>query len=171
MSFFLGLLLVNHLFQQLIQIILVLKHVLPENGRLKKYGDQKHHQRTTMSMSIDYDKSMSHKKTTSGKTPSKFAILSHVKSSDLRFVTWLLLGTVAKKCSVKKVFLEISQNSQENISARVTFFFLGLSPATLLKKRIRHRCFPLNFVKFLRTPFLTEHLWWLLLLIHVISQV
>ena len=120
---FLGLVLVNHLFQQLIQIILVLQHGLPENGRLKKYGDQKHHQRTTMSMSIDYDKSMSHKKTTSGKTPSKFAILSHVKSSDLRFVTWLLLGTVAKKCSVKKVFLEISQNSQENISARVTFFF------------------------------------------------
>ena len=29
-----------------------------------------------------------------------------------------------------------------------------LSPATLLKKRIWHRCFPVNFVKFLRTPFL-----------------
>ena len=25
------------------------------------------------------------------------------------------------------------------------------------------RCFPVNFVKLLRTPFLTEHLWWLLL--------
>ena len=25
------------------------------------------------------------------------------------------------------------------------------------------RCFPVNFVKFLRTPFLTEHLQWLLL--------
>ena len=24
------------------------------------------------------------------------------------------------------------------------------------------RCFPVNFAKFLRTPFLTEHLWWLL---------
>ena len=33
-------------------------------------------------------KSMSHK-TTSGKTPSKFAILSRVKPSDFRFVTWL----------------------------------------------------------------------------------
>ena len=32
-------------------------------------------------------KSMSHK-TTSGKTPSKFAILSRVKPSDFRFVTW-----------------------------------------------------------------------------------
>ena len=38
-----------------------------------------------------------------------------------------------------------------------------LRPATLLKKRLCHRCFPVNFVKFLRTPFFTEHLWWLLL--------
>ena len=27
-------------------------------------------------------------------------------------------------------------------------------PATLLKKRLWHRCFPVNFVKFLRAPFL-----------------
>ena len=39
----------------------------------------------------------------------------------------------------------------------------GLRPATLLKKRLWRRCFPANFVKFLRTPFLTERLWWLLL--------
>ena len=38
-----------------------------------------------------------------------------------------------------------------------TFFnkVAGLRPANLL-------CyFPMNFIKFLRTPFLTEHLWWL----------
>ena len=29
--------------------------------------------------------------------------------------------------------------------------------------RLWHRCFPMNFVKFLRTPFFIEHLWWLLL--------
>ena len=40
---------------------------------------------------------------------------------------------------------------------------LGLRPATLLKKRLWHRCFPMNFVRFLRKPFLTEHLQWLLL--------
>ena len=34
---------------------------------------------------------------------------------------------------------------------------------TLLKKKLWHRCFPMNFVKFLRTPFFIEHLWWLLL--------
>ena len=36
---------------------------------------------------------------------------------------------------MKKVFLEISQNSQENT------------------------CFPMDFAKFLRTPFFTEYLW------------
>ena len=40
----------------------------------------------------------------------------------------------------------------------------GLRPATLLKKRLWHRCFPVNFVRFLRTPFLTEDLRWLLLI-------
>ena len=39
----------------------------------------------------------------------------------------------------------------------------GLRPATLLKKRLWHRCFPVNFAKFLRSPFFIEHLWWLLL--------
>ena len=38
-----------------------------------------------------------------------------------------------------------------------------LRPATLLKKRLWHNCFAVNFVRFLRTPFLIEHLWWLLL--------
>ena len=36
-------------------------------------------------------------------------------------------------------------------------------PATLSKERIWHSCFPVNFEKFLRTPFVSEHLLWLLL--------
>ena len=39
----------------------------------------------------------------------------------------------------------------------------GLRSATLLKKRLWHGCFHVNFTKFLRTPFLTEHLQRLLL--------
>ena len=72
---------------------------------------------------------------------------------------------VVQKCSVKKVFLEISEHSQESTCARVSFFnkVAGLKPATLLKRRLWHRCFPMNAVKFLRTPFHIEHLWWLLL--------
>ena len=42
------------------------------------------------------------------------------------------------------MFLEISQNSQENFSTRVSF---------LSKKRLWHRCFPVKFAEFLRTPF------------------
>ena len=36
-------------------------------------------------------------------------------------------------------------------------------PAILLEKRLWHRCFRLNFAKFLRTAVLKEHLRWLLL--------
>ena len=64
---------------------------------------------------------------------------------------------VAQRCSVKKVFLEIWQDSQENTC--VSLFF------NKIKKRFWYRCFRVNFGKFLRTPFLTEHLWWLLLVI------
>ena len=49
---------------------------------------------------------------------------------------------VVQRYSIKKVLLEISQNSQENTCARVSF---------------------LSFVKFLRIPFFIEHLRWLLL--------
>ena len=67
----------------------------------------------------------------------------------------LVIETVALTYSAKKVFLEISQNPQENTCARVSVIikFEGLRPATLLKKRLWRRCFPVNFVKFLRTPF------------------
>ena len=41
-----------------------------------------------------------------------------------------------QRCSIKKVFLEISLNSHENTCARVW-----------------HKCFSVNFVEFLRTPF------------------
>ena len=43
---------------------------------------------------------------------------------------------------------------------RQSLFFdkvAGLRPATLLKKRLWHRCSPVNFVKFLRTPSLKNN--------------
>ena len=55
---------------------------------------------------------------------------------------------------LKKVFLEFSQNSQENTCARVFFNKVtGLRSVSLLKKRLWHRCFPMNLAKFLTTPF------------------
>ena len=48
---------------------------------------------------------------------------------------------------LKKVFLKISQNSQEDTCARVSFLI------KLQVKGLWHRYFPMNFAKFLRTPF------------------
>ena len=48
-----------------------------------------------------------------------------------------------------------------NTCARVSFL-ITLQAATLLKKRTWHRFVSANFPKFQRTPFLTEHLRWLI---------
>ena len=72
------------------------------------------------------------------------------------------IEAVVQRCFVKKVFLEISQNSQENTCASLFLTKLQALLATLLKKRLWHRCFSVNFAKFLRTPFFIEHLWRLL---------
>ena len=52
--------------------------------------------------------------------------------------------SVSQICSVKKMLLEILQNSQRNTCDQSHFF-----------NRVavfRQRCFPVNFLKFLRTP-------------------
>ena len=64
-----------------------------------------------------------------------------------------LTESVSQRCSVKELFLEISQNLQENTCAKVSF----------LTKLQAGACFLVNFAKFLRTPFFVEHLRWLLL--------
>ena len=59
------------------------------------------------------------------------------------------------------MFFKISQN----FLCQSLFFnkVADLRPATLLKKRLWHRCFPVNFAKFGRTPFLQNSSGWLLL--------
>ena len=49
------------------------------------------------------------------------------------------------------MLLKIYENSQENTCTRVSFLIKLQRPATLSKKRLWHRCFPVNFGKFLRT--------------------
>ena len=79
--------------------------------------------------------------------------------------TFLKTEALAQTCSVRKVFLEISQKFTKKHLCQSLFFnkVTGLRPESLLKKRLSHRCFPVNFAKILRTYFLTEHLRWLLL--------
>ena len=128
--------------------------------------------------------------------------VSTIFKQDIMFTNVVLQMTLVKlnvnkwleavrRCSVKKVFLQISQNLQVNACARVSiwiklqaqdlkrhfellscisgkYIFITdktscLRSATSLKKRLWHRSFPVNSFKFLGTPFYIEHLWWLLL--------
>ena len=78
------------------------------------------------------------------------------KKSFLKNFAKLTRKHLYQRLFFRKVACNIFQNLFLNKVA-------GLRPATLLKKRLWHRCFPVNFAKFLRTPFLTEHLRWVLL--------
>ena len=71
-----------------------------------------------------------------------------------------IIEAVVRKCSVKRVLLEISQNSQENICARVSSLIkLQASGLQLYEKRDSGTSvLSVNFVKFLRTPITLEHL-------------
>ena len=53
---------------------------------------------------------------------------------------------------MKKVFLEISENSQENTCARVSFF---------IKKETLAQVFSCQFCEISKNTFFTEHIWWL----------
>ena len=59
--------------------------------------------------------------------------------------------------------LQNRSTRQEVFYEKGVFRNSGLFPATLLKKRLWHRCFPVNFAKFLITPVVTKQLRWLLL--------
>ena len=71
------------------------------------------------------------------------------------------------KVFCKKDVLRNSAKFTEKHLCQSLFFnkVAGLRPPTLLKKRLQHRCFPVNFVNFLRKPFYIEHLWQLLLIL------
>ena len=63
-----------------------------------------------------------------------------------------------------EMFLEQSQNSHENTCVGVSFIKIaGPRPATILKKRLQQKCFPVDFVKFLRTSCSQNTSRWLLL--------
>ena len=65
-----------------------------------------------------------------------------------------------KRCSMwKGVFRNFTKFTGKHLCQTLSFNKLaGLRPATSSKKILWHRCFPVNFAKFLRT-FFAEHLW------------
>ena len=92
------------------------------------------------------------------------------KLGDSLYFSWMQLINAIPRSSRVEVFCKQSvlRNFASFIGKHLcqSLFFNKVAarrPTTLLKKRLWHRCFPVNFVKFLRTPFFIEHLWWLLL--------
>ena len=83
-------------------------------------------------------------------------IIAKYKASNCNYCE---IEAVIQRCSIKKVFLKILQNLQENPCARIPFL-INLQ----FKKRLWQRCSPVNIVKFLETPFFIKHLRWLSLI-------
>ena len=70
-----------------------------------------------------------------------------------RLILFYHFTGVCKKC----VLRNFAKFTEKHL--RQSLFFnkvTGLRPVTLLKKRLWHRCFSVNFTKFLRTPFLQK---------------
>ena len=97
----------------------------------------------------------------------KYGVLNNNYSARKKCLVDLTLREKSSRSEVfsKKVVLRNFAKFTGKHLCQLLFFnkVVGMRPATLLKKRLWHSCFPANFTKFLRTPFLTEHLWWLLL--------
>ena len=67
---------------------------------------------------------------------------------------------VAQRCSVKKMFLEISHNSQENTCPRVSFL-LKLQVLAFIKKETLAHVLSCEFCKISKITLFTEQLRWL----------
>ena len=105
---------------------------------------------------------------------SQFYSLINRKSTILNFYQFLifyplkrfsLIRSNHQRYFIKKgVFRNFAKSPGKHLWQSLFFNTVAwLRPATLLKKRLWYRCFPVNFVKFLRTPFLQNTSGWLLL--------
>ena len=105
---------------------------------------------------------------------SRLDIFNEYESFNFNFVLLFLKKTLAittnwtnylaRSSRPKVVLRDLTKFTGKHLCQSLFFIkAVGLTPGTLLKKRRWHSCFPVKFVKFLRTPFYTEHLWWLLL--------
>ena len=82
---------------------------------------------------------------------------------NINFEEEILINCTGKFCyrhgnfqnteAVTEGFLKISQNPYQDAYARVSARGLMPEACNLLKKRLQHKCFSVNFVKFLRTTF------------------
>ena len=82
------------------------------------------------------------------------------------------IEAVVRRCSIESLLRNFEKFTGKHL-CQCLFFNkgAGLSYATLLKKRLWHSCFPVNFPKSLRTTFFTEYLRWLVLIgLHFVTR-
>ena len=79
-----------------------------------------------------------------------------LEDSNKAYKYFLDIRSSHRKCSVTRGVLRNFTKFTGKHLCQSLFFnkVAGLRPAILLKKKLWHRCFPVNFRKFLRTPFL-----------------
>ena len=95
------------------------------------------------------------------------AILKTSNKSVWSYFLWYIRSSRPEVFCKKGVLRNFAKSTGKHL-------YQNFWPATLLKARLWHRCFPVNFTKFLRAPFLTEHLRWLLLIcksVHILNKV
>ena len=98
---------------------------------------------------------------TDARLGSKYASDKYASGSLFPYAESVIWG-----CSIyrKGALRDFTKFTGKYLCQRIFFNEVAcLRPATSLKMSLWHRCFPVNFAKFLRTPFFTKHLWWLLL--------
>ena len=77
------------------------------------------------------------------------------------FLTESIIRSSHRRCSVKKAVLKEFANFTGK--HRCWSLFLIKLQANFIKKRLQHRCFPVKFAKFLKTP-VSKNIWEQLLL-------
>ena len=77
-----------------------------------------------------------------------------LKRSTFGTIKDFFFRSIHRRCSIKRGVLENLAKFTGKHPCQSLFFnkVAGLRPATISKKGLWHRCFPVNFVKFLRTP-------------------
>ena len=91
-----------------------------------------------------------------------FTCLNNFNNTDHK--KWMNRSSRPEMFCKKGIYGNFTKFSVKHHFQSLFFYKLAaLRPATLLKKRVWHKRFPVNFAKFLRTSFLTEHFRWLLL--------
>ena len=81
------------------------------------------------------------------------------------FMNWLKRGKRVLTSHTKKMFLQkrLLKNGRKQSRVVLRNFAKFTGKHLCLKTRLCYRCFPVNFAKFRRTHYLTEHLHWPLL--------